>query len=648
MDFFQAQDAARRRTGWLVLLFALAVLGLILLTNLLVLAVLLYAGSQPFPSQREALLAYLHSPTALAVALGVAVLVGLGSLFRMVQLAGGGAVVAESLGGRLLPRDSADGDERRILNVVEEMAIASGTPVPPVYLLDEPAINAFAAGWTANDAVIGITRGALRQLSRDELQGVVGHEFSHILNGDMRLNIRLMGVLYGILLLGEIGYFVLRSLGRGRVRVSSSKKGGGGVAAILLLALGLVVIGYAGTFFGNWIKALVSRQREYLADASAVQFTRNRDGIAGALKKIGAVSAGSELASPAAPQFSHAYFANGVASSWQSLFATHPPLDERIRRIDPQWDGRFVAPSPPPAETPEGDSDRGQAARRAALLTGVLAAGAGAVVASAGRPAAAQQDYARDLLARLPPALREASENPQSARALLYVLVLDGDAAQQAVQWRLIGQRADAGVVPLARRLAPLLSDLEPGMRLPLVSLCLPTLRQLSPLQYRSFRDLLSELMAADGRIRLSEWMIRHLVLRSLDLAFGLRKRPRQSHFVLGQARPALEAMLSLLAHAEHPEAVDAERAFAAGRDAIGAGALRFVARDSLDLARLDAAMVELERLKTPLKRRFLQACAACIALDGQATVAGGELLRTLAGALDCPLPPLLAVASAD
>jgi Zn-dependent protease with chaperone function len=643
MDFFQAQDAARRSTTWLVLLFTLAVIGLILLTNLLVLGFVLYLrqSQDAPPFSLDMVLGYFGSPTSWLVGVGVVVLVGLGSLFRMLQLASGGAVVAESLGGRLVPRDSDSADERKLLNVVEEMAIASGTPVPTVYLLDDSAINAFAAGWTTNDAVVAVTRGAVQQLSRDELQGVVAHEFSHILNGDMRLNIRLVGVLYGILLLGEIGYFMLRSMGR--VRVSGSRRGGGGLAAVFVLALGLVTIGYVGTFFGNWIKAVVSRQREFLADASAVQFTRNRDGIAGALKKIGGSTAGSLLLSPAAPQFSHAYFASGISRSWQSAFATHPPLKTRIRRIDPQWDGRFVAPQPPTAPPPTQTSKaQAQAQRRAAVLSGVLATGLGAAVAKTGRPEQAEQDYARDLLAELPPPLHEASTNPHSARAVVYALVLDADAAQQAGQWRMIEAQADDGVAPLTRQLAPLVAELEAAMRLPLIELCLPSLRGLSPAQYERFKGLLSDLMAQDRRIRLSEWVIQHLVLRSLDLAFGLRKPARQTHFVLGSAKPACEAMLSLIAQVEHKDSAVAQQAFAMGRDAIGAGALRFVPQEALDLARLDEAMVELERLKTPLKRRFLEACAASIGMDGTATVTGTELLRTLAGALDCPMPPLV------
>ena len=294
------------------------------------------------------------------VAIGVLVLVGGGSLYKIAQLRGGGRVVAEQLGGRLLHPDTTDPHERVLLNVVEEIALASGTPTPPVYLLEEEeGINAFAAGFTPDDAVIGVTRGTLHQLQRAELQGVIAHEFSHILNGDMQLNIRLMGVLHGILLIGILGYFVFRSA----MFSSMGRRSDRGNAGIALLALGggLIVIGSLGTFFGKWIKASVSRQREFLADASAVQFTRDPDGIAGALKRIGGFVSGSAVASPNAPEASHLFFGQALSGGLQSIFATHPPLAERIRRLDPSFDGEFGMLAPPVLQPAAGGAASGLA-----------------------------------------------------------------------------------------------------------------------------------------------------------------------------------------------------------------------------------------------------------------------------------------------
>ena len=280
-------------------------------------------------------------------------LITVGSLYKMAQLAGGGTVVAERLGGRRVYPNTTDPVERRLLNVVEEMALASGVPVPPVFLLsEEQGINAFAAGYSPSDAVVGVTRGCAQQLTRDQLQGVVAHEFSHILNGDMRLNMRLIGVLHGILLMGLVGRELLRLVGHsggGRSRRND------GAAPLLLIGLAFMVIGFLGLFIGNLIKAAASRQREFLADASAVQFTRNPEGIAGALKRIGAAVFGSKLASPRAAEASHMYFAEGIST----LFASHPPLHERISRIDPQWDGKFPQALPADAVVGLGRGDVG-------------------------------------------------------------------------------------------------------------------------------------------------------------------------------------------------------------------------------------------------------------------------------------------------
>ena len=347
MNFFEHQDQARRKTGMLVGLFVVAVAGLIVGTYVLIMS--LYLGGLEQASQQREMLINQFGPDTfwrpdifVGVALAVFLVVGGGSLYKTAQLSGGGEPLALSLGGRRLLSDSSDPVERKVLNVVEEMALASGLPVPPVFMMDrEQGINAFAAGYQPEDAVIGVTRGCVENLSRDELQGVIAHEFSHILNGDMRLNIRLIGIVHGILLVGLIGYYTLRIAAASGSRRSSNDKGGGGLA-FLGLGLGLMAIGFIGTLIGNLIKAAVSRQREFLADASAVQFTRDPNGIAGALKKIGGFNAGSKVTVAKATEASHMFFATGVAE----LFATHPPLAKRIARIDAFWQAEMAAERP--------------------------------------------------------------------------------------------------------------------------------------------------------------------------------------------------------------------------------------------------------------------------------------------------------------
>lgn len=639
MNFFEAQARARRRTGWLLLLFTLAVASLIALTNLLVMAVIGYTRNAYHPFA-----AGFDWGLFATVAVGTLIVVGLGSAYKMMALSGGGRVVAEMLGGRLIPRNSQDPLERRLLNVVEEMAVASGTPVPPVYLLDETAINAFAAGQSPNDAVIAVTRGTLEALDRDELQGVIAHEFSHVFNGDMRMNIRLMGVLHGILLIGLAGYYLLRVT---RYTSSSrSSRGGGNIGlAILALGFGLLVIGYVGFFFGQWIKATVSRQREFLADASAVQFTRNPGGIAGALKKIGGPTRGSLLLSPSAGQFSHAYFSTGVGGFLESLFATHPPLEQRIRRIDPRWDGKFVTLTPPPAAADTAAVETGDA-RRAAATMAVLAGALtpDAAVATIGRPDQEHVDRARDLLAAIPEPLREAAAEPFGARAVVYGMLLDAAPDIRARQQALLSAQADAAVAQLTARLGAELPALPQAARLPLAGLAMPTLRTLSSAQYQRFRTVVDGLIEADNKVSLNEWILRHFLMRQLDEHFGLRARPKAAHGLLGDVNREAAMVISLVAHAEHADAATAERAFDAGIAAAGATALKFVPREDVSLEALDLAIDKLAELKPLLKPRILKACAACIMYDGRVTVRGQELLRTIASSLASPMPPMATV----
>lgn len=652
MNFFEAQAQAKRHTARLVLLFALAVLGLIVLSNLLVFAVLMWVGGVPGPAS-QSLAAQFDPSVAVLVTLAVLLTVGLGSLYKTLALGGDGRRVAEMLGGRLIAPASQSAEERRLMNVVEEMAIASGIAVPPVYVLDEPGINAFAAGRSPNSAVIGITRGALEQLDRDELQGVIAHEFSHIFNGDMRLNLRLIGVLHGILLIALLGWQLLRSAGHGR-----AARGRGGnssaAAAVPLFGLGLVAVGSIGYFFGQWIKATISRQRELLADASAVQYTRSPEGIAGALKKIGGgqmdsrirsragsdSGAGSLLRAPAAAQYSHAYFAAGVRGWLQSMFATHPPLEMRIRRLEPHWDGRFVIAVPDGV----GGREAGAAAPIAAGAAAGFAVGnADALIARVGTSDDDALSVARELLAAMPARLRAAAEEPYGARAVIFALLLDSREEVAAEQGRILATAAEPAVALHARALRAEVAALMDRLRLPLAELTVPALQALSPDQYRRFRGVVEALMRADHRLAFDEWILRRYVLRRLDEAFGLRSAAQERYVDATTAGAALSRVLSVLARLEHVgDDAAARAAFAAGAAAeTGLDLPLTFHAGTVTLTALDADFDRLESLDAGKKERVLRMCIACIQHDRQMTRRGYELLRTLAGCLDCPLPPL-------
>ncbi len=631
-DFFESQDAARRSTGRLVILFGLAVVAIAVTIYALAVGLVGYHGQD----RTGAILLDPNwwDPELMGVvALAVLVLVGGGSLYKIAQLRGGGQVVAEQLGGRLLHRDTTDPQERVLLNVVEEMALASGTPTPPVYLLeDEEGINAFAAGFSPNDAVIGVTRGTLHQLRRDELQGVIAHEFSHILNGDMQLNIRLMGVLHGILLIGILGYFVLRSA----MYSSMGRRSDRGNSAIMLLALGggLIVIGALGTFFGKWIKASVSRQREFLADASAVQFTRDPDGIAGALKRIGGFVSGSAVASPNTPEASHLFFGQALRGGLNSIFATHPPLVERIRRLDPSFDGEFTT-----VESPEHRSAAGGAASQ---FAGAPASQVSIehAVEDIGRPTLQHLAYAAELVRSLPAAITESVHESYGARALIYALLIDRDPDSRRAQLEWLSENADRGVDALTLKLLPDVEQLDPRTRLPLIDMALPALRDLSMGQYRAFRRNVDELVRADARIDLFEWTLQRILIAHLAQHFEPVRAPGIKYRSMRRLAPHCTILLSSLALAR--AGADPEGAIERAANTLGLPELVKLPAERCGLAQLDGALNQLARATPSLKRQVLQACAEYIAADGRVAIAEAELLRATADALGCPMPPIL------
>ncbi len=637
MNFFEAQDRARKNTSWFILFFVLAVAGLVFLTNLFLLGIITCLRSSQFVFSPEVLQNHYSWQVFAVVSLGVCLLIFCGSLYKTMSLSGGGATVAEMLGGRQVPAATTDLQQRQLLNVVEEMAIAAGMPIPRVYLLEDSAINAFAAGLSPANAVIGVTRGTMTRLNRAELQGVIAHEFSHIANGDMRLNIRLIGVLHGILLIGLIGGFLLRSM-RFSGRSRSSREGGGGLAAIAALGLGLLIIGYAGSFFGNWIKSIVSRQREFLADSSAVQFTRNKGGIAGALKKIGG-NASSYLGSPAAAQYSHAFFAEGVGFLLQSFFATHPPLKERIRRIEPRWDGVFLQSQVSTIAASEPVETSSSAAAKLAATAAILTS-AEQAISQVGTLNEENIEYVRELIIAMPALLREAAQDAYTARALIYAVLIDlqkdNSAATSALH-----QYADPHMNALCDHLLPDLKNLHDKFKLPLLELSINALRDLSPNQFVQFKQAMHQIIVSDKSVKPREWVIQRLLTQQLDEHFGFRKPARGIHKSLHPVTAEVETVLSLIAHIEHEDDSAAEIAFAAGVAETGIETISLLPRKDIGLDALNHSLDRLAQLKPLVKPRLLKACVALILQDGKTTIRGIELVRTISTCLDCPMPPI-------
>jgi Zn-dependent protease with chaperone function len=691
-QFFERQDSARAQTTRLIVLFTLAVVVIVIalgVVGFMAGTLVSEAQSNRLGQGRPGEAGAQAWVFAALFAGGALVVIGLGSLYQISALrSGGGTQVAESVGGRQLAHHTSDPLERRLLNIVEEMAIASGTPVPPVYLLDESGINAFAAGYLPGDAVIGVTRGSIENLSRDELQGVIAHEFSHIFNGDMRTNIRLIGVLHGILVLSLIGHMLLRSL-RFVNTGSNDKNSGGIVVALLILGMVFVVLGSLGSFFGGLIKAAVSRQREYLADASAVQYTRNPHGISSALRRIGGAIYGSRLQHPNASVASHMYFAQGVFEGLSGLMATHPPLPKRIRAIDPQWDGSFfaaAADSSPRGGQAFGSTDAarlsaGNGGSVSAALAGLApterlrvldqapsSAAAGRSVGGnaaewrtpasysptsysvpemmaapdqVGAPQDEHRSYAARLLEQLDPVLLAAAHEPYSARALVMALLIDGDQEMANVQLGLLQSLVPVDLFNAVITLLPPVRAIPSAVRLPLVDMALPMLRMMSLSQYQTFIPAFQALVQADQRLSVFEWTLSQVLYRHLHAHYAARPVTPTQYHSLARLTNEVSLLLSTLARAGN-SAADAPGAFQVGAGRLPMLELGLVAAENCSFQSLEAAIAKLAQVSAKWRRELLLACAACVSADNRVKVREVELVRGIADLLDCPMPPLI------
>jgi len=685
-QFFDRQEAARTNTVRLIVLFMIAVVGLVGTMAVVGYFAGVYVGRQ---SDRDAarrtvgaerLPASSVDSTAALFSVGAAaataVVILLGSLFQIMSLRfGGGKRVAESLGGRPLSADTPDLAERRLMNIVEEMAIASGTPVPPVYLLPEESINAFAAGYQPGDAVIGVTRGAVDQLNRDELQGVIAHEFSHILNGDMRMSIRMIGILHGILLLSLIGHMLLRSIHfAGAGRSARSDRGSGGIViAMIVCGLVLIILGSIGSFIGGLIKASVSRQREYLADASAVQFTRNPSGLAGALKRIGGLTRHGMLRHPNAGIASHMYFAQGIFEGFTGLLATHPPLEKRIRTIEPQWDGTYPNVSAAPVGESPAARHQSSGGRMAGAAVGFAGSAASAMpvrpspptgsraddspevpipimlagVSRVGEPDSEHRRYVAELLRKLDQDLLAAAHDPYSARALVLALLIDENESIRAAQFATLEQTISADVVALTRKLVPKVAAAPDAARLPLVDVALPMLRMMTAPQYVTFIKAFRELIRADNRLSVFEWALSQVLMRHLRREFEPGESIATRYRNLDRLVPEVSLLLTILARVGH-EGGEVEAAFTLGAAELPGIRPELLKSSECSFAALDQAMAKLARASHQRRREILQASAATVCADGIVKVKEAELIRGIADLLDCPMPPLFGTFDRD
>ena len=679
MNFFEHQEIARRSTRRLIVLFAIAVVLIVIAVNAAAAAIYLgFLAPAGFARTTAALpIGFYFVNTCIVLGL-----IGGGTLFKMNALATGGEAVANLVDAREVDMTTSDLLDRRLVNVVEEMAIASGTPVPRVYVMDnETAINAFAAGHSINDAVITVTRGALTRLSRDELQGVIAHEFSHVLNGDMRLNLRLIGVLHGLLIVALAGRLLLELGGRSRGSSSSSSQGrsGGSALAVLFFAgIALWILGYIGVFFGRLIKSAVSRQREFLADASAVQFTRNPDGIGGALRKIGglgeATGLGTRIDHPQAETLSHLFLGAARPSFVRGLFATHPSLEERVQRIYGRQQeflpapenalalsmgGLEPAPSPARPRSPiqfvpaagwrTGEAAAGASASALSPVAGLFAlaaAGASApsdVAAAVGTVAApVDRDFALDHSQRsIVDTLRHAATDATQAQLIVYALLVEKDHALRAQQCQLISEAYGSEASRTAEQFHELVQSLPPGARQPLLDVAMPALRKLPDQARHRVLKLSQLLIAADGRVSIREFLLFTILQRRLGLDAG-RAVPVRYRAVSELAQETA-LVLSLLAAVRLP--MRPEHAFNAGALLLPGPELSLVRTDAIKLADVSAALDRLNQLAPLAKPQLIKAATAAAFVDNDTNWRAASTLRMICAALDAPLPPQIVAA---
>ena len=631
MNFFDAQDRARRATRWLVIVYVIATVLIVLGVTAIAAAAFMMVGE----TGQQA------DPAVLTTVAVMAALMIIGAtIYRTARLSYGGGRVAADMGGTLISTDVSNPLRQRLRNVVEEMAIASGVPVPDVYVLEEEmGINAFAAGFTPGDAAIAVTRGTLETLNREELQGVIAHEFSHVLNGDMRLNIRMMGVLFGIMVLGMLGRMMLRG-----ARHSRNKN----AAVVLVIGIGLMLLGWIGVFAARLVKAAVSRQREYLADASAVQFTRQTDGIANALKKIGGYGVHSYIKAVDPEEVSHMLFAGGT-SRLTSMFATHPPLLDRIKALDPGFNEADY-----PKVNIESHSEASRLEAEESQASGFASTAPVAVPASisdsVGQPDPEQLAYAARIRRSIPPDLYDAAHSPELAWMMTLALGVDREASHADRQLRFITEQLGNERGEIVRRFAAQIGGVGAEYRLPLLEIAFPALKLRPEQQREFFLELVKRLIELDGVIDLNEYCFYCVLSSAFERVSDPSGRRKGNRAGKKEIRQAAIDLVMAVAHHGHDAEEERVKAFDAGVAEFGkwAADAEYENKKLESIAVLDRSLKILRKMNSAGSRSLLQALAKTVSHDGKISTSEAELLRAICASLDCPLPPVLEHAGGD
>ncbi len=628
MNFFEHKADAKRNTVWLYLLFFCATL-VIIVAVYMAATVSLYLLAFSIRELSAPDTFFEFNRFIITSLLTIAVILA-GSMYKIKQLRmGGGIAVARMLGGRRL-RASKDPIERQLRNVIEEMAVASGVLTPAIFIMEQPGINAFAAGFGQKDTVITVTRGAMEMLNRDELQGVIAHEFSHILHGDTLIKMRMMGLLHGITMISDFG--ILLIAGRHTLKYSSRKRA---LHPVMMLSGVLFFsVGLLGMLAADFIKAAMSRQREFLADASAVQFTRNPEGIGNALKVIGGYKAGSRLNLPEVQQVSHLFFGEALQVWWQSnWWASHPPLLARIQRIEPKFRGhlneidesavRFLNQqhaanlfSPPPTSQQ-------------------LQLNVEQVMASIGEPEAKHLDQAHYVLQQIPDEVHDLFGEKETARAMIYNLLLDDDKRMVTQQLDLIAEVEPSSVLAEVLRIRGLMPKIKAELRLPLLDLLSPHLMSLDREAQKLLLVLMKKLVSVNDQVSLFEYLIYQHFLN----LFGFKGTQQAGH-TIGIERFKAEVLTILGMVCSINKNKKPRRVYQDAAAELFPG-YKVKPMNKPDLQVAAQALEKINACSFEDKKCLLKAIVFCVLSDGIVTTEELETVRLIATLLACPMPIL-------
>jgi Zn-dependent protease with chaperone function len=632
MNFFAAQKKAKKYTFRLFVLEFLGLIGIVACAELVIISILYYLNS-PNPQT------FIEFSTELILGLSVILfpivlfIIFFASLYKRFSLRrNGGKAIAEALGGKLLNHESDNIDEKKVLNVVEEMAIASGISVPPVYMLDDESINAFAAGFDKDDIVIGVTKGTVKLLSRDELQGVIAHEFSHIFNGDMKINMNITSSLYGLLFLGMTGRSILYALSRMK---SNSDKADNIKFALSLLGVSFIIIGFFGYLFGHIMKLAISRQREYLADATAVQYTRDTQGIANALKKIGGFASGSKIESTKASEFSHFYFANGDKSFISKMMSTHPPLDVRIKVLDKDWDGIYLNPlkSKKEDKVKSNKQKTTQKSKHVILVSTLLN--------SLDRIGEPNVDAAKEMLELIPKSIKKESASLLGSINVVLSLLLDKNSEEQRVKQ--LGIVSSTYSESFSKDVVKVYNDLMKnynGSYLNIASVSIPQLRQLSINQYETFRKVFLELIQSDNKVSFYEWMMQRIIINQLDVVFGIKKAEDERYYSIQSIKDEINLLISKFAYSEYKDNVKSKEAVESLRKN-GNQLLEYIDSNHYTLEDIDRALDKIALADKKISVSILKDLIVLADHNGELSQIELDLIKTISISVGIPIPAI-------